>query len=278
MGYIGMDVIDLSATLMESGQCFRWKRTPLGFAAVLGGEAIFMRPDSPVSDPVLRKYLDLDRDYGALARRWADDPVLSRAAALFPGLRVLNQPAWDAAVQFIISANNNVPRITRLVHALSERYGKRVETEIGPLFALPEPERLAGLEEGELRALGMGYRAPYLIGTARRVCEGFPLDGLRALPYEEARRQLLTLPGVGDKVADCILLFGCGHAEAFPVDVWVERLLGEWFGLRAANRVALKRLAMEAFGDCGGIAQQFLFHAARTGLMETAKGPEHKRS
>ena len=259
--------IDLTATLMESGQCFRWRKTPLGYAAVLDGKAIFLNGDpAEMEDPAIRRYLDLDRDYQALARGWQRFPALAEAAKRYPGLRVLNQSPWDATVQFILSANNNVPRITGLVHALSERYGKRVDTAAGPLYALPEPETLASRTEAELRALGVGYRAPYLIKTARLVCDGFPLSALSGMPYEEAHVRLLELPGVGGKVADCILLFGCGHASAFPVDVWVERLLGEWFGMRAKNREALKKEARAAFGDHGGIAQQYLFHAARMGM------------
>ena len=264
--------IDLRATLMESGQCFRWRETPLGFATVLDGRAVFLRPDMDLTGNdartrTLRHYLDLDRDYAALREEFAAYPIARQALELYPGLRVLNQPVWDTVVSFILSANNNVGRIMKLVGALSAAYGACVETEAGPLYALPEPEALAALREEDLRRLGVGYRAPYLIGTARKVVEGFPLEALRTLPYEEAHRRLLELPGVGDKVADCILLFGCGQASAFPVDVWVERLLGEWFGLYAPTRPALKRLAREKFGPHGGLMQQYLFHAARMGAI-----------
>ena len=264
-----MTAIDYRSTLMESGQCFRWRETPRGYAAVLRGGAVFFREDTPVEDAFLRHYLDLDRDYGALADSCGRWPVLQRALSLYPGLRVLNQPAWDAVVQFILSANNNVQRITRLVRALSEHCGARVDTEAGPLYALPSPEALAACGEAELRALGVGYRAPYLIQTARLICAGFPLEQLRDQPYAEAHKALLALPGVGGKVADCILLFGCGHASAFPVDVWVERLLGDWFDLRAKNRDDLKKLARDTFGDCAGLLQQYLFHAARMGAIPT---------
>ena len=258
--------IDLETTLMQSGQCFRWKRTAMGYGAVLGGRAVFLTPDGEY-DGDMRRYLDLDRDYAPLEAACAGYPLALRALRLSPGLRVLNQPAWDTVVSFILSANNNVARITRLVHALSERYGEGVETAVGTLYALPTPERLAQCREEELRALGVGYRAPYLIGTARLVAEGFPLAALRDLPYAAAHKKLLELPGVGDKVADCVLLFGCGHASAFPVDVWVERLLGDWFGMRAGNRVELKNMARAAFGEYGGLIQQYLFHAARMGWI-----------
>ena len=131
---------------------------------------------------------------------------------------------------------------------------------------------MAACDEDALRALKVGYRAPYLIETARRVAEGFPLDALKDMPYDDARCLLMTLPGVGGKVADCVLLFGCGHSEAFPVDVWVQRLLRDWFGLECANRNALARQARAMLGEHGGIMQQFLFHAARVGAIEVDKG------
>ena len=186
--------------------------------------------------------------------------------ALFPGLRVLNQPPWEALVCFILSANNNVPRIRSLTDALCRHCG--ADCGDGVLYGFPGPEALAACTEEALRALRVGYRAPYLIGAARRVLEGFPLDGLRDMPYDEAHKRLVTLPGVGDKVADCVLLFGCGHACAFPVDVWVDRLMRDWFGVSCKTRAALAREARGRLGGHAGLMQQFLFHAARTGAME----------
>ena len=145
----------------------------------------------------------------------------------------------------------------------------RFENELNHLLAVCRAEpALAALDEGELRALKVGYRAPFLIETARRVRDGFPLEALPALPYDEARAALMTLPGVGGKVADCALLFGCRHTEAFPVDVWVERLLRDWFGLTGASRDALAREGRALLGEHAGLMQQFLFHAARVGAME----------
>ena len=178
---------------------------------------------------------------------------------------MLNQPPWEALIAFILSANNNVARIRTLVRALCAHCGQRVD---GGLYAFPTPVRLADCTEPELRSLKVGYRAPFLIETARRVRDGFPLDTLRYMPYEQAHRQLTTLPGVGDKVADCVLLFGCGHTEAFPVDVWVARLLRDWFHLTCTSRPALAREARNRLGEHAGIMQQFLFHAARVGAME----------
>ena len=147
------------------------------------------------------------------------------------------------------------------------RRGLRRRRAVG----FPGPEALAACTEEALRALRVGYRAPYLIGAARRALEGFPLDGLRDMPYDEAHARLTGLPGVGDKVADCVLLFGCGHASAFPVDVWVARLLRDWFGITGCSRPAMARRARALLGPHAGLMQQFLFHAARMGAIELSE-------
>jgi len=269
---IGNEPIDLRLTLMDSAQCFHWVGQEGRFGAVVDGAPVWLWQDATglhaegdCGVDALRRYLDLDRDYAAIAAEYAHIPAACEAVGLFPGLRVLNQPPWEALIAFILSANNNVARIRTLVRALCAHCGQRVD---GGLYAFPTPVRLADCTEPELRSLKVGYRAPFLIETARRVRDGFPLDTLRYMPYEPAHRQLTTLPGVGDKVADCVLLFGCGHAEAFPVDVWVARLLRDWFGLTCNSRPALAREARARLGDHAGLMQQFLFHAARVGAME----------
>ncbi|HIQ83273.1 MAG TPA: DNA-3-methyladenine glycosylase 2 family protein [Candidatus Pullichristensenella stercorigallinarum] len=254
--------IDLRLSLIDAAQCFHWVETERGFGAVLEGNGIWLKPGMEIVDARLRRYLDLDRDYQAIAREYEDIPAAQKAFTACPGLRVLNQPPWEALFSFILSANNNVVRIRSLVYAISRAYG----AEADGLYGIPGPEAVAAASEDALRALGAGYRAPYLIETARAVCEGFPLESLRDLPYEEAHARLTSLKGVGDKVADCVLLFGCGHAEAFPVDVWVARLLHNWFGQHGSRR-QLGQWARQRFGAHGGILQQYLFHAARTGAV-----------
>lgn len=159
-------------------------------------------------------------------------------------------------------------RIRNLTLAISRELGKCFQLDGELIYTLPAPEELAACTQDRLRALGVGYRAPYLIQTARRVVEGFPLWELKNMPYEEAHAQLTQLFGVGDKVADCVLLFGCEHASAFPVDVWVERLLKSWFHVECKSRKAMMRAARELLGENAGLLQQFLFHAARMGDMD----------
>ncbi len=276
---IGSEPLELSLTLMDSAQCFHWARAGAWYGAVVGGAPVWLsRADGGIlaegdADPAaLRRYLDLDRDYDAVAGAFDGVPAARQAMAMFPGLRVLNQPPWEALVSFILSANNNVARIRGLVGALCRELGPRFDTPRGTLFGFPAPQALAACPQERLRAMKVGYRAPFLVDTARRVAEGFPLDALRAMDYDAAHAALTTLPGVGDKVADCVLLFGCGHAEAFPVDVWVARLLRCWFGFGEMSRRAMARAARERLGPHAGLMQQFLFHAARTGAMALEEG------
>lgn len=268
---IGAECLDLKLTLMDSAQCFSWTQCGERFGALLNGEPVWLWiEDGEIAAEggtaaLLRDYLDLDRDYGALTREYAKIEVARRAVELYPGLRVLNQNPWETLVSFILSANNNVLRIRKLCDALAAHYGKTVETRGATLAGLPSAHRLASCSEEELRRLGVGYRAPYLIQTARRVADGFPLDALCSMDYDQAHARLLELPGVGDKVADCVLLFGCRHASAFPVDTWVEKLLREWFGIEAKGRKQMLTAARALLGEHAGLLQQFLFHAARTG-------------
>lgn len=272
---IGNECVDLRLCLMDSAQCFHWVERDGRFGAVLCGEAVWIWQEGGVicaetdlPKDVLRRYLDLERDYSALAEEYARFPKAAQAVRLFPGMRVLNQPAWEALIAFILSANNNVRRIRNLVTALCRGYGEAKETALGTLYAFPKPEVLARCGADELRALGVGYRDRYLVGTARMVAEGFPLDDLRGMPYEDGHAALRTLPGVGDKVADCVQLFGCGQTEAYPVDVWIERMTSAVFGLAPCSRQKLGAQARVLLGGHAGLLQQFLFHAARTGAME----------
>lgn len=277
--------LDLQLTLVDSAQAFHWRKVAGAYAAVVDGRAVRLCPQeegfsltpcAPEDWPFWRRYLDLDRDYGALVEECAHlAPMARQALDRLPGLRILNQPTWEALVSFILSANNNVGRIQSLVAAVCRALGSAHPLEgVGMLHGFPSPERLLSAGEEALRQLGCGYRAPYLVGTARAVTEGFPLEALSGMAYPEALKRLVSLPGVGEKVADCVLLFGCGHADAFPVDVWVERMMLSWFTPELKGRKRIKQQGRVLFGPHAGLLQQYLFHCARTGLLplEEAEG------
>jgi len=271
---IGNEKFDLRLNLIESAQCFRWTERDGKFGSVMNGKCVWLwesdagiEAEGDVDRQMLRHYLDLDRDYGKIALEYSHIPVARQAIEMFPGMRIMNQPPWEALITFILSANNNVSRIRALADALCRYFDDSDASRQQGIYAFPTPEMLVSCGEDTLRGLKMGYRAPYLIETAKRVLDGFPLDVLRDMPYDEAHRALVTLPGVGDKVADCVLLFGCGHTSAFPVDVWVERLLKSWFGVEAKDRKKMLSQARSLLGEHAGLLQQFLFHAARTGAI-----------
>jgi len=267
-----MKLFDAQATLFDSAQVFHFEKTNDIYAANVSGRILTEKD----TDAFACEYFDEKRDYEKILEEASAFDKVREAVSMFPGLRVVNQPAWEALIAFILSANNNVNRIKQLVRKLNEEYGEAVECGGKLLYGFPSPERLSRADESELREkTKCGYRAAYLIKTAKMISSGFPLDGLRDIPYEEARAELMKLPGVGGKVSDCVCLFGLKHAEAFPVDVWVKRLMEDWFHVEGTPEKVRKE-AKSILGKNCGIIQQYLFHAARTGKIRILKSDDNK--
>lgn len=207
-------------------------------------------------------YLGLDQPLRSIERELGRDRVLARILPETSGIAILRQDPWECLASFIISAFNNIPKIEMTIERLSARFGERV-SEGGHAF--PSAGVLAGAPERALRECILGYRAPYLRSVARLVsARGFDLRAPSALPYDDAKRMLLELPGVGEKVADCVLLFAYGKGEAFPVDVWVKRAVERWYfrGEPKTER-EIRTFARHRFGDLAGYAQQHLFYYGR---------------
>jgi N-glycosylase/DNA lyase len=181
-------------------------------------------------------------------------------------MRILRQPYWEAIATFITSSMKQVSHIAQISHCLRERFGKPLSLGSRKLYAYPDPDAIAVLTEADLRACALGYRAKNLLASARLIAEGrVDLQHIATLPDAEARQALETLPGVGEKVANCALLFGFGRLRSFPVDVWIERVLREKYFSKRKNITAsvLRTFCATAFGPYGGYAQQYLFHHAR---------------
>ncbi|MGN0713636.1 MAG: DNA-3-methyladenine glycosylase family protein [Anaerovoracaceae bacterium] len=230
-----------------------------------------------------REYLDLDRDYGEIktALRQAD-PVMDRVIAAGEGIRILKQDLWETMVSFIISQNNNIPRIRGCIEALAKNYGQPAEAWDGKPAAgqdgrmrcsLPGPDILAALTRDDMDRCGMGYRGPYLIDTACQVLEAGGMDAVRkdletakAQGPEQLAEALRRFAGVGPKVAACIALFGMQELSAFPVDVWMRRILSDLYGMDEKNVREMERRGREDFAPWGGVAQQYLFFYARQNL------------
>ena len=257
------DTFSLAQTF-ECGQCFRWDalgaETYHGIAfgrevwLSLTGNQLTASCSKAEFETLWRPYLDLDRDYITIRKAVSIDEQTAQAVAYGAGLRILQQEPWEALCSFIISQCNNIPRIRGIISRLCALCGEEIAENV---YAFPTPARIAALTAEELSAsVRCGYRAPYVIAAARAISDGtLDLPALRALPTEVAKKHLTALPGVGEKVASCMLLFGLGKLDAFPVDVWMRRTIQALYG-KKFDPVA-------AFGAYAGIAQQYLFYQAR---------------
>lgn len=268
---------DLAATL-NSGQSFRWEAHGTGWAGVVHGRWVRLEQQGelviagvalPQNDwQWLADYLQIEADLLNVFATFPDDLPLQRAIQDCRGLRLLKLDPWECLASFILSSTKQIVQIRQIVALLCERYGTRVVTpQEEPLaFDFPTAERLASLAEVELRACKMGFRAPYLLATARMVARGdCNLERLRSLSVEEARAELVKLPGVGEKIANCVLLYAYGFPTAFPLDVWVIRALRQlYFRGRKIHPKKLRVFSAKHFGSNSGYAQQYLFHWIRT--------------
>ena len=196
------------------------------------------------------------------------------------GLRVIRQPAWECLATFITSSMKQVAHIAQISHVLRRRFGRRLDLGGLEMFAYPAAERMAERSEAELRECALGYRAGNLLKTARMIAEGtVELEAIRALPDEEARAELMRFPGVGEKVANCVLLFAYERVRAFPIDVWIERVLREAYfkGKRKVTAKRLRDFSRKYFGEFGGYAQQYLFHHARSQKRRRVRKAQNER-
>ena len=264
----------LQATL-ASGQTFRWRQhddwsygfiSPAVVKVRQHGETLqYESSDPALTDEAVRRYFALDLDLGAILRSIDVDMQVHEAIVRYRGLRVLRQDPWEVLASFVCSSFNNIRRIEGMLERLCQAYGEPVALNGFRGFSFPRPAALAGTPERRLRALGLGYRAPYLRATARLVAEGhLPVEQLKRVEYAATKAALLGCDGVGEKVADCVALFGFEKYEAFPIDVWMERAMRYYFRHRKATRKRMHDYAREHFGAYAGYAQQYLFHHMRT--------------
>ena len=267
---------DLAATL-ASGQTFRWRSGEGGWEGIVGSRWVRLRSgaDTILAETAasggdwrwLAEYLQVEQDLAQVLATFPEDEPMRAAVAACRGLRLLRQDPWECLASFICSSTKQIVQIQQIVALLCERFGEpvRVPRDRGAAFAFPSVERIAAAGEAELRACKMGFRAPNLRAAARKVAEGeIDLRRLATRSAEAARAELMLLPGVGAKIADCVLLFACGFPAAFPVDVWVRKALRRLYFPR--RQVTLKRLqefTAAHFGPYAGYAQQYLFHYAR---------------
>ena len=245
---------DLGQTL-DCGQCFRWERREDGaYQGIASGRFLTMDVsgiEKVCEDPFWAQYFDAAVDYDKIREELSQkDEILAQAAAFAPGIRILNQDPWEALCSFIISQNNNIPRIKGIVSRLCALLGD----PCGGGWAFPGPERMARCTPEDLAPLRAGFRAKYLVDAAQKVAAGrVDLEELRTQELGKARESLTRILGVGNKVADCTLLYGLHRLDAFPMDVWMKR----------AMKILFPGREPAWFGEYAGIAQQYIFHYSR---------------
>jgi N-glycosylase/DNA lyase len=277
---------DLAATL-TSGQAFRWYPTADGgWESVIGRDRVVLQQredgieaetSSAASDwNAIQHYLQTDVDIDAITATFPNDPPMQAAIEACPGLRLLRQDPWECLASFILSSTKQIVQIQQIVSTLCSCYGEEISISVPTVssavrFAFPTAAKLASLSEAQLRSCKMGFRAPYLLETARIVDSGrLDLERVRGLSTAQARETLCELPGVGEKIANCVLLFAYGFQDAFPVDVWVQKAIRQlYFPKRKPAQQRLKTFIQTHFGPNAGYAQQYLFHYMRVFAGQT---------
>ena len=273
-----------TADIFESGQCFRFSREKDGsYTGVVRGcfaniaydneedrltiWSDYMPKSEGLSLKFWRDYLDLDRDYKEIKQALSDkDPIMEKAILSAGGLRVLNQEPWETLISFIISQNSNIPRIKSCIDSLCTEFGEKIgRFENKDLYAFPAIKALSAAGIEELDICKLGYRTQYIAETARQVDidGGAFLDTAYAASAEKAEEYLLTLSGVGPKVAHCVMLFSMKKTDSFPIDVWVARAMNKLYGIPEKDYDAMRAYASEHFFPWGGIAQMYLFEFIR---------------
>ncbi len=282
---------DLEKTL-NSGQVFHWENYGNAFVGTIAGSAVYAEQredilkvrfgetpkparETRALSKIVARYFALDHPLDEICASFPRDPVIHAARNFCRGLRIIRQPKWECLATFICSSMKQVKHIRQISRALRQRFGEKKEICGHEVFSFPSAERLARTSESELRKCGLGYRAKNLLATAKGVASGeTDLDSWSALSERQLREQLCELPGVGMKVANCVMLFAYERIAAFPIDVWIERILREKYfpRKRKVTGQMLAEFAANYFGVHGGYAQQYLFHHARMTGRRRGKG------
>ena len=258
---------------LECGQVFRFSPYKDGYLVNSANKIAYVYVDGlkTVIDSedadYFHTYFDLDRDYKKIVEAACafGIPLLTKSAELCSGLRILNQNREEMIYSFIISQNNNIPRIKGIIGRICERLGEKLSSPFGEYFAFPSSSALAEADISVFTAAGAGYRDTYLKETAQRICtEG--VDGLDGLSTPELKRALLTYKGIGPKVADCISVFGFRKTDSFPVDTWIEKVYAEDFKGTLKNREKIAKYFTDTFKENSGYVQQYLFYGKRLNL------------
>lgn len=288
----GIKDFDLEQTL-ECGQCFHFVKLgdeEYGLTAYgkllhikqTGDELIFYNTSGEDFEKIWRKYFDLDRDYSSIKDKLLEkDDKLKDAIERMDGVRILNQDFFETLISFIISQNKQIPHIKKIVADISEKYGKYAGNINGvDFYTFPSVGELKKATVEDLLELKTGFRAPYIADAVDKVNDNIiKEDCLRELNVDDCCEELCRIKGVGNKVANCVMLFSLGKREAFPVDVWIKRIMENlYFDSQDTSKDVIAELAKEKFGDLGGYAQQYLFYYGKTIKLGVQKSRKSKKN
>ncbi|MBO7209153.1 MAG: DNA glycosylase [Clostridia bacterium] len=251
--------------IFECGQCFRWSKDEKGVYKAVVGDYIMTAKDTKNGveiicddDSFITEYFDLERDYGKVKSLFSNDEILNVATKHGYGIRLLKQQPFETVISFIISANNNIPRIKKIIESLCENFGEKI---IDGSYKFPTPEVLSKLTVEDLSVIRSGFRAKYIIDASKKIASGeIDLEKIYSMDSTDGREYLKQIKGIGDKVADCILLFAYQKFDVFPKDVWIKKILHNLYNVDAKD---FDLFIKDKFGKFGGFAQQYLFYYGR---------------
>ena len=262
--------------IFECGQCFRWQKENDGsYTGVIKYGVVNIKKDDDKvvisgsfdanDKEKICDYFDLNSDYASIKRKLElNDENMKKATEYGYGIRILNQDSWEMLISFIISAANNIPRISKTIENISRAYGQKITWNEKDYYKFPTPKELSKATVEELRALNLGFRDKYVYNATKMVCAGeVNLEEIEKMNYKDAKKELMKIQGVGEKVADCILLFSMRKREAFPVDTWIKKVMSQLYN-ESKDIKKISAFAESKFGEYGGIAQQYLFYYMRS--------------
>jgi len=273
---LDIEPLDLGQTL-GCGQTFRWRCQQDGsWIGILSKQVVELKEEDGLlkarADPgngdfqrEICRYLRASDDVSEIQRILRKDKVMAPGIRKMRGLRIVKIDEWECLASYVLATYANIPRISKMIESIAREYGTKIREGS---YAFPSPHELGRASVKELAGCGLGYRAAYLNSLCREIDEQ-RLDELKKLGYEELREELIQLPGVGDKVADCVCLFGFGKLESFPIDVWIERALSRLYKQKGTYR-SLRGFAKERFGKYAGYAQEYLYYNERAFASEGA--------
>lgn len=263
--------------IFECGQAFRWDREEDGsYTVVAHGRVInvdsfdknviIKNTDNEDFEKIWKNYFDLESDYLKIQSTFNDDDIMKKAIKYGRGIRVLNQEPFETMISFMVSANNRIPQIKKSIGLISKYYGKKIGEINGvEYFSFPTPEALANAKPEDLREYcRVGFRDERIVKTSKLIWNGtYDINTFMNMSREEVRKNLIELPGIGPKIADCILLFAFKKKDSFPVDVWIKRVMETLYFGKEVNKNLVSELGREKFGEYAGVAQQYLFYYGR---------------